>query len=188
VDDDGLVEDQSTTALVIPPDALRPRIGGGATVHVAKRLHRLVHPVVLIDGRLTVALDARNEEHDQSSLSAGNESVAHAVHGQYRSLVPESKPYTCRYHMAALPWPPSRGRPTRDLDSSADFGGLAAGDRVGARLVGPRDTCRTMRNVETCTFGRERRFVAKFGVADLRVAHADEELAGDVKDLQAVMG
>src|ERR1700733_6144742 len=76
---DGLVEDQDAAALIVAPDAFRSRIGGRAAVHVAKHFHRLVHPVILIDGRLTVPLDARDEEHDEDALAAGKESVAHVA-------------------------------------------------------------------------------------------------------------
>jgi len=78
VDDDGLVEDQDAAALIVAPDALRSGIGRRAAICVTECLHRLVYPVVLIDGRLAVPLDARNEEHNQCALAAGKEAIAHA--------------------------------------------------------------------------------------------------------------
>jgi hypothetical protein len=45
----------------------------------------------------------------------------------------------------------------------------------------------TFRDVEACALRRARRFVAKLRIADLRIAHADEHLTRDVKDMEAVM-
>jgi hypothetical protein len=74
-----------------------------------------------------------------------------------------------------------------DLDRGADFGGFTAGYRVGARLVGTSDSRCALGDVEARAFRGTRGFVAKFGIADLRVADGDEELASDAKDLERVM-
>ncbi len=74
-----------------------------------------------------------------------------------------------------------------DLDRGANFGGFATGYRIGTRLIGTRNARRAFRDVEASSFRGSRCFVPEFGVSDLRIAHADEELASDVKYLEAMM-
>jgi len=60
---------ERTIALVVAPDALRLRVGGGAAEHVPEHLERRVHPGLLIDGRRPVTLNARDEEDHQDALA-----------------------------------------------------------------------------------------------------------------------
>ncbi|MBI2835928.1 MAG: hypothetical protein HYX76_16035, partial [Acidobacteria bacterium] len=58
VDDDGFVLNKRATSLVITPDALRLRVGRRASDHAPKQLQSGVDPVILVDDRAAVALNA----------------------------------------------------------------------------------------------------------------------------------
>jgi hypothetical protein len=74
-----------------------------------------------------------------------------------------------------------------DFDRRADFRGFATRYCVGARFVRASDACCTLSDVEARPFRGARRLVTKFRIAYLRVAHADEQLARNVKHMEGMM-
>lgn len=72
VDDDRLVFERAAS-LVITPDALCLRVGGRTSENAPDHVQRSVDPVILGDGRPSIALDARHEQTDQDALAAFSE-------------------------------------------------------------------------------------------------------------------
>ena len=79
VDHHGLILDERATSLVVPPDALRLRIGGRAAEDAAEHLERGIHPARLVDRGRSIPFDVWDEEdHEDALAPAAQDRLPHA--------------------------------------------------------------------------------------------------------------